>query len=369
MVFVCATVYGGTSDSKKAHLTKEWYPSNSHDPKVLSLALKELNQQAKAQYGARIAGVKVLIVPHAAFSYSGVLASACFSQCDSKIIKRIIILAPCHTSPFAGVQLPSYSSYRLSSGVLPVDAKLVQALKQENKLFFMASSPKQDSHYIEHSVEIQLPFIQKYASRAKIVPLIVGSLDQEALKKVARGLKKHIHDQTIIVVSSDFTHYGPRFDNVPFKQDKTTADRIRLLDNALLQPIFNRSLADFLEVLHHSEANICGKNSLALLLALFEEGVFPHVVPYLIGYDTSRTKGKDLENSVSYVGVAFGAPSKTISPILTEYEKRSLAQLNVLARSTQESMGIDEQERFLRMPLISPGIQKTYDRLLAQKTN
>ncbi len=55
--------------------------------------------------------------------------------------------------------------------------------------------------------------------------------------------------------------------------------------------------------------------------------------------------------------------------ISSEYEKRSLAQLNVLARSTQESMGIDEQERFLRMPLISPGIQKTYDRLLAQKTN
>jgi len=346
------TTQTGISDSKKAHLSSEWYPS---DPAKLKEKIKHLDEEAENLYGAQVAGVRALIVPHAGFSYSGSLAAGCFRLLDKKKVRRIILLGPSHV-PFRGVILPSYSSYRLCSGVIPIDARVVRELAAEGAPFSLIAEAKKDPHYKEHSLEVELPLIQEYAPRAKIVPLIVGSVEPHEVTKVCRVLKKYLDKETVLVVSTDFTHYGPRFDNVPFKVDRTTLFRIRSLDNALLQPIFNRSLSQFLDHLSDAEATVCGKNSLAVLLGLFEEGAFEKEVPYLIGYDTSAAKkGDDYKNSVSYVGMAFGKPHLGPVPMLTSYEKRALVDL---AYSVMENRITGLLDETLLQPILTPALQK-----------
>jgi len=338
-------------DAKKAHLSNEWYPS---DPIKLKKKLKELDDEAESLYGAQVSGVRALIVPHAGLNYSGSLAAACFRLLDRKKVRRIIVLAPSHHMPFKGVILPSYSAYRLHSGVIPIDAKMVRELANMGSPFSLIAESKKDPHYKEHALEVELPLIQEYAPRAKIVPLIVGNLDKSEVKKVSQILKKYLDKETVVVVSSDFTHYGPRFDNIPFKVDQTTPFRIRSLDNGLLQPIFNHSLSNFLTHITEAESTVCGKNPLSVLLGLFEEGAFEVEVPYLIGYDTSVSKKKDYVNSVSYVGMVFGKPHLGPVPMLTEYERRSLVDLayNVIENKMNETI---EQE--LLLPIITPALE------------
>ena len=163
-----STAWTGVSDSKKAHLSSEWYPSDS---KQLKNSLKKLDREAEKNYSAQISGVRVLIVPHAGLTYSGSLAAACFRLLDKKKVRRIVLLGPSHL-PFRGVILPSYSSYRLTSGVIPIDARVVRELALEGEPFTLISETKKDPHYKEHSLEVELPFIQEYAPRAKIVPII-----------------------------------------------------------------------------------------------------------------------------------------------------------------------------------------------------
>ena len=343
-------IYAGV-DAKKAHLSNEWYPS---DPIKLKKKLKELDDEAESLYNAQVSGVRALIVPHAGLSYSGSLAAACFRLLDRKKVRRIVLLAPSHHMPFEGVILPSYSSYRLHSGVIPVDVKMVRELASCGAPFSLITEFKKDPHYKEHALEVELPLIQEYAPRAKIVPLIVGSLEQGEIKKVSQALKKYLDKETVVVVSSDFTHYGPRFDNIPFKVDQTTPFRIRSLDNGLLQPIFNRSLSQFLTHITEAESTVCGKNPLSILLGLFDEGAFEREVPYLIGYDTSASKKKDHNNSVSYVGMAFGKPHLGPIPMLTEYERRSLVDLAYAVMKNKITQGVEQE---LLLPIVTPTLK------------
>lgn len=355
MFFLGCLLLVGTqvrASEKKAHLSNEWYPS---DPEKLNKKLKELDDEAESLYDAQVSGVRVLIVPHAGLSYSGPLAAACFRLLDKKKVRRIVLLAPSHHLPFKGVILPSYSSYRMRSGVVPLDAKFIRELASSGAPFSLITESKKDPHYKDHALEIQLPFIQEYAPRAKIVPLIVGNLESDEIKKVAQSLKKYLDKDTVVVVSTDFTHYGPRFDNVPFKVDKTTPFRIRSLDNGLLQPIFNRSLSQFLAHVTDTESTVCGKNPLAVLLGLFEEGVFGREAPYLIGYDTSCSKKNDHENSVSYVGMAFGKPHLGPIPLLTEYERHSLVDLAYDAMENRITQAVADD---LLLPILTPTLQQ-----------
>ena len=360
----CLVIHAQSSnDFKKAHLSNEWYPS---DPKKLKKMLTALDHEAEEKYGADVAGVRAMIVPHGGLAYSGSLAAACFRLLDPHKVRRIILLAPCHSMPFQGILLPSYSSYRLNSGVVPIDAKMVQALHSFGAPFSRAKQIKQDPHYKEHTLEIELPLIQKYAPRAKIVPLFVGLLDLQEARIIARQLKKYINESTVVVVSSDFTHYGPHFDNVPFKNDETTLFRIRFLDNQLLQPIFHRSLQGFLEKISKPNVSLCGKSPLSLLLALFQEGVFKNEIPYLIGYETSVYKKNDKDNRVSFVGMVFAKGPVDSVPVLTSYERRSLTEL---AYNIKENSLLHTLSEELLCPIVSPALEKPARLFLSHKEN
>jgi len=124
-----------------------------------------------------------------------------------------------------------------------------------------------ESRICDHSVEIQLPLLQKAAPGARIVPLYVGYLDQHAREEAARRLAEVLSPYTVLVASSDLTHYGSSFGFKPFPADNLIADRLRDLDDEVIEAAGSLREQFFLETLRRTEATVCGFDPIALLVA------------------------------------------------------------------------------------------------------
>lgn len=307
---------------KQAHLSSDWYPTNKT---LLKKKLNRLAQTAAQQYNAQLnpAQIRALIVPHAAYSYSGAVATSVYRLLKGAQIKRIIILAPDHSVSFTGIALPQFDTYQTPLGVCTVDTSVVKKLA--DKPLFHTNNTLFSQ---EHALEIQLPLIQTYLPHsARIVPLIVGKLTCEQTKSIAQSLQTVIDAHTIVVVSTDFIHYGPRFQFTPFTDHITY--RIHQLNSQAIEYIQQGICHVFAQFMDTSHATICGRYGLQILLALMHLQTFGTIEPRLIAYQTSEEQTTADENSVSYVGMLFTQErleTRAIEQQLTQYEQRALVQ-------------------------------------------
>src|SRR6185295_8154998 len=183
---------------KEPHLAgRRWYPAAPDELAALVGGLL-------AAAGPARPGVRAIIVPHAAYEYSGPIAAHGFAASAGDRRTRAVILAPSHFLPFRGAAVLALGGYRTPLGVVPIDADAVAALTRAplvraNPAAFMR----------EHAVEIQLPLLQAALPGCALVAVLVGSLepgDAEALATAVRGFLAA--PDTLVVVSSDFVHYG-----------------------------------------------------------------------------------------------------------------------------------------------------------------
>ncbi len=335
------------STNKKSHLSSGWY---AQEKNKLEKDLDFYLNMAKKEFGVKTDPdkVKVLIVPHAGYYYSGLCAATAYQTLlknnnPNNKIKNVIILAPSHTKAFNGIAIPSFETYQTVLGKINVDKKKLTKLKT-NKNFKIIKNIFDK----EHAIEIQLPFLQKTIKDFKIIPLIVGQINENSYQKIAQTLKTIVDDNTLIVISTDFIHYGKNYNYTPFKRD--VLDFIRFVDSAALEAIGKQSFDTFNTVLKNSNATICGKNCIRILLKLLEEKSFGVVEPRLTCYYTSaqltqarknnviniRKLFSDLpdrlvKNSVSYAGLIFTTQKlkslKVEADKLTNFEKKSLLEL------------------------------------------
>lgn len=336
-VFVVYSSFITLTTSYKVHLSPSWYPSKKAD---LLDVLSNYEQQAQKLYDAHLdsAKIRALIVPHAGYEYSGIIASSAYRLLPSKYFKRVIILAPSHYESFQGVGLPSndYRSYRNILGEIPLDLRTIGAFASDSRLV----TYKSHAHQVDHAINVQLPFIQRYCGKqCQIVPLLVGDITTEQAEKLAEFLMRYIDERTLVVVSSDFTHYGNRFSYEPFKNNITQS--IYGLDSRIVHEIQNESLQGFDAVLQDTGATVCGKNALKLFLALVQKKAFGDVDTYVVGYDTSASAEVNPDHSVSYVSCVISnelIQDLSLQDRFTEYEKRMLL---TLARKQLDSVVSD----------------------------
>lgn len=245
---------------------------------------------------------QAIIVPHAGYQFSGPAAAHAykiFQQAESAAIKRVILLATSHYAYVRGVVLGEHP-YQTPLGVYPVDSQAIAALKKldfphgENKIAVTR----------EHSDEVQIPFLQKVLPQAQLVPIIVGDLHGPDLELTAKAIATIVDEHTVIVTSSDFTHYGVNFDYTP-KFDKDTRTGIYGLDQGAIDCIARRSSAQFADYIEQTGATICGVNPIALLLKIFEVNDWPGQVRVLTYYTSGDLTG-DWDHSVSYAAIALG---------------------------------------------------------------
>ncbi|TQV80148.1 AmmeMemoRadiSam system protein B [Exilibacterium tricleocarpae] len=169
---------------------------------------------------------KALIAPHAGFVYSGPIAATAY-KCLEPVaagIDRVILLGPAHRVALQGVALPGCGYFKTPLGDVALDPAAIAALADFDQV-----SCDPGAHRYEHSLEVQLPFLQIVLGDFQLVPLVVGHCPPPAVAEVLERLWGG--DETLIVVSSDLSHYHPYA--TAQQLDRTTTAMIEALSDQL----------------------------------------------------------------------------------------------------------------------------------------
>jgi AmmeMemoRadiSam system protein B/AmmeMemoRadiSam system protein A len=177
---------------------------------------------ADAPPSQRLPGIRAIIVPHAGYVFSGPVAAAGFKQIDTaRQYDNIFIVGPSHHVGFEGASVYTQGDFVTPLGTVEVNRKLGAELIARDPLF----SSRFDAQAAEHSVEVEVPFLQHlFGKPFRIVPIVVGANSPETCRGIARTLKPYLTARNLFVISSDFSHYPPAEDAT--EADARTAEAI-----------------------------------------------------------------------------------------------------------------------------------------------
>lgn len=195
-------------------------------PKALEADVRARIAGAATQPGAVGTVPKAAIVPHAGYVYSGPVAATAYARLAAGrgTIRRVVLLGPTHRVPVRGLALPTARVFATPLGTVEVDAEaaaLALTLPQVRE--------SDAAHALEHSLEVQLPFLQSVLGDFRIVPFAVGDASPQEVAEVIDRLWGGA--ETLIVVSSDLSHYHPYAEACAI--DRETADAILALASGL----------------------------------------------------------------------------------------------------------------------------------------
>jgi AmmeMemoRadiSam system protein B len=220
---------------------------------------------------------KALIVPHAGYIYSGPIAASAYARLvpGRSLIRRVVLLGPVHRMPIRGLALPGADTFVTPLGAVTVDAEAAARLHAMPQV--VESEP---AHSLEHSLEVQLPFLQTALEEFTLVPLAVGDASPLEVAEVIECLWGG--PETLIVVSSDLSHYHPY-------------DRAAEIDSSTVDDIL--ALADTLD---HQQA--CGATPInGFALCARRHGLKPELLDLRNSGDTAGEKSR----VVGYAAFAF----------------------------------------------------------------
>jgi AmmeMemoRadiSam system protein B len=244
---------------------------------ALTSSVAGLLRNARSETDTPPAAPKALLVPHAGYIYSGSMAARAYAQLVAvrDTIRRVVLLGPVHRVPVRGLALPGAAAFATPLGQIEVDGEAVAALKPLRQVVTSSAA-----HAMEHSLEVQLPFLQGVLGGFKLVPLAVGDAEPHEVAEVLETLWGG--PETLIVISSDLSHYLPY--RAAQNIDSATVERILALDGPL----------------SHEEA--CGGTPInGLLLAARRH----HLQPQLLGLCNSGDTAGDRQRVVGYAAITF----------------------------------------------------------------
>lgn len=289
-----------------------FYPDSKYE---LSKMIEDfLKNTRKEKISGKILG---LIVPHAGYIYSGQVAAYSYRQIENIKFESIIIIAPSHYVNFSGAAVYDKGYFRTPLGDVKVDEKLANSLK--SKEIFYEESP----HIQEHSLEVQIPFLQKVSPSLKIVPIIIGpSTPLEKLESISSIIAKKIKGKNILIIAStDMAHYHPYYENI--KIDKRTLSYLEKFDIIGLN-----------ECLSAGNCELCGEKPVIVALKVCKNlgANKVKIIKYANSGDVTGDKGR----VVGYCAVIIlkeRKEKKMEEGFLNEKEKKELLKI---ARTTIE---------------------------------
>ncbi len=232
----------------------------SSDPIMLKADLSTLFAEAVPKQSENVIA---LISPHAGYVFSGEVAASAYNQLDpEKQYENVFILASSHRMSFEGASIYNKGNYITPLGTIQVNIELANKLLKDNPVF----TSKAESHIYEHSLEVQLPFLQyKLKKEFKIIPIILGTQSASIAEKIASALKPYLNENNLFVISSDFSHYPEYADAC--EVDKATADAILLNSPGKLMETLDANDGKGIENLATS---LCGWTSVMTMLYITE---------------------------------------------------------------------------------------------------
>lgn len=264
-----------------------FYPSN---PETLTRDIEEYVSQEQAGGGAGsqpLTDAIACLVPHAGYMYSGHVAGAVYRRLPPRA--SYIILAPNHFGRGAPLAIMSQGAWLTPLGAAPISTPLARSLTQACHLLVEDAG----AHAGEHSLEVQLPFLQHLIKEFSFVPVSIGASGYAALEALGRGVAetvRHSPEPVMIVASSDLNHYEP--DDVTRLKDRKAIDPILALDP--------RGLYD---VIRREDISMCGFGpAVSMLTAAKEIGAQR---AELVKYATSADMSGDRNTVVGYAGIVI----------------------------------------------------------------
>ncbi len=226
------------------------------------------------------------VVPHAGYMYSGHVAGAVYARLE--VPRRFIMLCPNHTGAGAPLAVMSAGSWLTPLGEAAIDSELAEQLKRD----FPALREDAGAHVREHSLEVQIPFLQQLTPQFSFVPIAVGTARLEVLaglgEGIARVLRARPGGEVLVIASSDMNHYED--DARTRTKDRMAIDRMLALDPAGLW-----------ETVQREQISMCGFGpAVAMLLSARELGA---TRAELVKYATSGDISGDRSSVVGYAGI------------------------------------------------------------------
>ena len=233
-----------------------------------------------------------LVCPHAGYIYSGpVAAKAYYELASDGRPDTVIILGPNHTGHGSGLAIVNEGSWRTPLGNVEIDFETANRIIEETGIIDVDNT----AHRFEHSIEVQLPFLQYiYGNEFKFVPIAFLMQDLQSAVEIGKGLTKVLSEKNAVVISSsDFTHYEPQAS-------------VNKKDFAVLKAIENLDVKELYSIIEKQDVSACGYGPIATLMTLSKAlGVKNAVV---LSHITSGDIIEEFSSVVGYSAVVFRKP-------------------------------------------------------------
>jgi AmmeMemoRadiSam system protein B len=278
---------------RKPVVDGQFYPS---DP-------EELKEQIKASFLSKFGPGSLpkegrkkhtagAIAPHAGYQFSGPGAAWVYKEIAESIIPdTYVLLGPSHSGFSSCISL---QDWKTPLGTARNDSEFGKKLADNSGL-----SVNEEAHSKEHSIEVQLPFLQFACPEFKIVPIMIShdlgyQKIADAIRKTAEQLKR----KTVVIASSDFTHYGFAYGYVPFSEN--IKKNMYSLDKGAIDAIKSLDAEKFISYVNEKQATICGQLPIATLMKAVDVKKAK-----LLSYYTSGDIIGDYSNAVGYASIVF----------------------------------------------------------------
>jgi len=284
---------------RKAAYAGQFYERNEQAlDKQITECFEGKNGPGSLPLSKRSKPIQAIIAPHAGYTYSGPCAAWAYKEiAEAEFADIYIIIGPSHSGTGNAVSMEGYET---PFGVARVDQEFVKALLEKNDELKI----DEKAHAEEHSIEVQIPFLQ-FATKdnmhgLKIVPILIHEIDY---MKLGLDLKETIIEsgkKVVIIVSSDFTHYGRNYHYIPFSVD--VKKNIYDMDRKALDLIQALNPDGFIAYIDETMATICGAFPIAVLLKTLK-----HAKVEILQYYTSGDLEEEqtYKNSGSYAAILF----------------------------------------------------------------
>jgi MEMO1 family protein len=259
----------------------------SDNPKVLAMEIERyLN---KAKFAAIDGEVVGMVSPHAGYVYSGQVAAYGMKAVSKSTYDTVIVIGPSHRAYFEKAAVMTGGSYRTPLGAVDIDEDLATAIVKEGG----SVSSNAEHHGQEHSLEVQIPFLQTVFGSFKLVPIVMGSQETDKCEALAGTIVRAVADQgkrVLIVGSTDLSHYYP-YDHA-IRLDKVIVDRLERFDA--------RGLADDLDV---ELCEACGRGP--MIVTMMAARALGATKSRVLKYANSGDVSGDKSGVVGYVSAVF----------------------------------------------------------------
>lgn len=227
-----------------AQVAGYFYPSDQKKLKNEISVLLDLTKTQKSYN--KIFGI---VAPHAGYVYSGKTAAFAYNLLKNKNFSTVIVLSPSHSEYFPGICAYEGDAYETPFGEIEVDKAKTDMLCEESRIIFKGMQ----GHIKEHALEVQLPFLQSVLKGFKIIPLVIGDQGNMFIDELANQLTKIYDDKTLIVASSDLSHF----------HDSVTADR---LDSIISKRIEQFDFENLQKDLENNVCEACGGGPIVAMM-------------------------------------------------------------------------------------------------------